>query len=117
MIHPPQHVPKGWEMKTANLLAPAQAAYLAGIIDGEGYIGFDKNKQGKSTRYNLRLAVKTTSQALAHYLADITGLGASIQDRNDKRGDRQKCYEWRIFGHQALGVLRQIRGYLVVKEE
>lgn len=97
-------------------LTEAEKGYIAGIIDGEGCI--DITTAGE--RYNLRVVIKTTSEPLAHWLIEATGLGAKLQERQDKRinargKSRQKNYEWRVFTNQALALLEAVRPHVVVK--
>lgn len=89
------------------------AAYLAGILDGEGYIGINKGGH----RYGLAVAVKTTSRELGEWIAGVTGFCRKLQIRVDKRGDRQTGWEWRVYGHQALQVLATVERYLQVKRQ
>jgi hypothetical protein len=92
------------------------AAYLAGIIDGEGYIGLNRKKVG---RYELCFAVKSTCHELPKWIHDTTGLG-TIRQHNDKRplvggGVRHPIKEWRAFGADAAKVLERIERHLMVK--
>jgi hypothetical protein len=100
-------------MVTPIQLSEATAAYLAGIIDGEGYIGLNKS----ISVYGLRVVIKTTSKKLSDWLREKTGLGDKIQLRDDKRGNRQRAYEWRVFGEQAGQLLEAIVTFLVIKQE
>jgi hypothetical protein len=92
-------------------LTDAQSGYLAGIIDGEGYIGLLKTK---ATRYLLRVTVTSTSRELVDWLQTTTALGKVVfRDLSHRR--RQNNYEWKVFGAAAGGVLRAALPYLVVK--
>jgi hypothetical protein len=97
-------------------LTDAHAAYLAGIIDGEGHIGLNRD----STRYKLGLAVKSTCKELADWIAGTTRLG-KVREFKDKRptsaGTRQVIHEWRVFTNQARSVLESVLIHLIVKRE
>jgi hypothetical protein len=95
---------------------PAQAAYVAGIIDGEGHISLSRDK----ARYRLRLAVKSTCEELATWLATVANVG-TVRVYRDKRqtkvGTRQVIHEWRVFTQQARVVLELVLPHLIVKRE
>lgn len=94
-------------------------AYLAGIIDGEGWIGL--NRKGVE-KYDLCVAFKSTCAALPSQVKQTTGLGY-IRTINDKRTDlkagrhRQELLEWRVFREDALIILLHISQRLVVKKQ
>lgn len=102
-------------MNALNTLTDTQAAYIAGIIDGESYIGLSKN----SKSFTLRVAVKTTAEALTEWLTTVTGSQAPVRFHQDRRTDyaRRPCHEWRVFGDQARQFLEAVRPYLVLKGE
>jgi len=55
------------------------AAYVAGIVDGEGYIGVARTKRTgsmRSTRYAGMLIVGNTSRRLIEELASTFGVGS-----------------------------------------
>ena len=68
-------------------LEETEKAYLAGIIDGEGYIGLQKSPTGT---YSVRLAVNTTSETLAKWIHNTTKCGKKIQERAQAKWKRQK---------------------------
>jgi hypothetical protein len=98
-------------MKT---LKPEEAAYIAGIIDGEGHIAITRDRA--RDRFQLRIQVRTTSRALSEWLSETTGCG-STREMADKRGNRMPCHEWRAFTTQALRILELIQPYIVMKCE
>jgi hypothetical protein len=97
-----------------NALKPEEAAYVAGIIDGEGHIAITRDKARNG--FQLRIQVRTTSRALSEWLSETTGCG-STREMSDKRGNRMPCHEWRVFTNQALRILELIQPYIVMKRE
>lgn len=96
------------------MLTDTAKAYIAGIIDGEGCIAITRS----GTHYNIRVVIKTTSEPLAKWLIESTGLGQRIQYRKDKRKtERLPCFEWRVFSNQALSLLAAVYPYVVVKRQ
>jgi hypothetical protein len=93
-------------------LTNAQAGYLAGIIDGEGYIGLCKSS-GKS--FALRLVVTSGCEELVNWIQAATGIGKVVQQDLEHRR-RQTSYQWRVFGSEAGLVLKLVRSHLIVKK-
>ncbi len=92
-------------------LSESQIGYLAGIIDGEGYIGIC---QTKPNRYLLRVVVTSTSEVLANWIKSTTGLG-KINHREMAHRQRQNVFEWRVFGKDAGELLSMLAPLLLVK--
>lgn len=95
----------------AKGLGAMDAAYLAGIIDGEGSIILHL-RDGKSVA--MYLSVTNSSRAMLEWIKDKTGVG-SICDQKQE-GERNKAtWFWRCSGDAAVSVIQQIRQCLVVK--
>lgn len=94
-----------------SALTDSQIGYLAGIIDGEGYIGMC---QTKPNRYLLRVVVTSTSEDLANWIKSTTGLG-KINHRKMAHRQRQDVFEWRVFGNDAGVLLSKLSPLLLVK--
>ena len=97
-------------------LSNETAAYVAGVVDGEGYIGVAKTKgtgSMRSTRYAGVLIVGNTSRPSIEELVSVHGIGSVSYRRG---GERTKgFYLWAIQSRSARDVLVRIRPYLVVK--
>lgn len=92
------------------------AAYVAGVIDGEGYIGVAKTKQTgsmRSTRYAGVLIVGNTSRRLIQELVAVFGIGSISYRRGSER--KKGFFLWAIQSRNARDVLVRVRPYLVVK--
>jgi len=92
-------------------ISQTDAAYIAGIIDGEGLIYLNRQK---GERYLLKLDVKNTSKTLLDWLRSTTGDMGSMRLLK-KRGNRQPCYEWRLTPLQAHKLLKTIRPFIRAK--
>lgn len=90
-------------------------AYLAGLIDGEGTITLSRHHRGQSPQP--RLAIANNSLALLEWVRGKTGCGGII--RRQPRGERHNVsYVWQAcLAGAVLGVLREVRPYLVLKKE
>jgi len=74
-----------------------EAAYLAGIIDGEGYIG------------HRCVQVELTDQDIALKVAELMG-SPSVGTR--QRGAYKRTWRAEVYGERALAVLATVLPYL-----
>jgi hypothetical protein len=100
-----------------NDLSPTQAAYFAGIIDGEGCISIRKsecNKFERSPRYAARITVGNTSRHLIEQIFLLFGGSVAYRFGTTKK---RPCWLWSLQSRKAREVIRVVRPYLVVKVE
>lgn len=93
------------------------AAYIAGIIDGEGAIFISKGKPQKqciSPAYVACVRVGNTDKRLIDFLLQVTGVGA-IHERKMPNDRWKTCWMWAVTGPRAGAVLREIRPLLLLK--
>jgi hypothetical protein len=93
-------------------MSVAEAAYLAGLIDGEGSIvAAKRNNQGRTT---YRLQVANTYLPILEWCVQTTGVGTIVKrkSRNAKHKDSMwwQCYSW-----NAYDVLKQTLPYMLLK--
>ncbi len=94
------------------------AAYMAGIIDGEGCITISKSintrlLHGESV-YQGMVSVTNTDRRMLEHLIKITGVGSIYTERVS--GTRKKTpYRWQCRSQNALFVLRAAYPHLVTK--
>lgn len=101
----------------ARQMSPTEAAYLAGLVDGEGHVAI-YGGYGKTDRhaYRVRLEVTNTAVPLLEWCVTATGVGKLI--RQGEPGPKQKqVYSWPIGAENAYAVLQQVRPYLVIKAD
>ena len=92
-------------------------AYIAGIVDGEGYIGITADgKKFKHGRQNLRLrvTVTNTNEWLCQYLRFAMGGGVIILKQTSPK--QRTCWQWQISYWRAADFLRLILPYLHLKK-
>jgi hypothetical protein len=88
-------------------------AYVAGIIDGEGWIGFHTRENG-----TLRVAIRVKMTNMDVPMALHAQYGGSIQHYKQARERNRKAqHEWIIIQDQACLVLIDIFQYLIVKRK
>lgn len=89
-------------------LSPTEAAYLAGIIDGEGSISMDFR------RNTYRLSIGNTDKALLNWIYDR--LGGAIRLKEKKEG-RKPMYYWVCNQmYIVFSILSAVEPYLIVKK-
>lgn len=102
----------------AKQLSPTDAAYLAGIIDGEGSIvrlrRYEPGSLRGVSRHTWRLVVVNTDQDLIEWCRAATGCG-SIADKPRIRERHKPCWTWQCYAWNALVVLKQVRPYMKIK--
>lgn len=71
-------------------LTETEKAYLAGFIDGEGYIGLT-NAGSKNVSKRIRLSITNTNGVVLRYIKDLIGFGSfysqhpvGYQNKNNK---------------------------------
>lgn len=90
-------------------------AYLAGIVDGEGYIGISADHRKRNPDrpcWRLRVAVTNTNEWLMQHLKFSIG-GGVIALKNSK--NTTPCYQWEIRHGKASEFLKLILPYLRLK--
>jgi len=90
-------------------------AYLAGIVDGEGYIGISADHRKRNPDrpcWRLKVAVTNTNEWLMQYLKFSVGGGIIVL----KRKNPKPCYQWEIRYGKAADFLKLILPYLRLKK-
>lgn len=101
-------------MQMDNLLK----AYLAGIIDGEGYIGIGKanKKEQKSPYYRERVSVGISSKVIVDIFYEYFGGSISYRDRiQSKFNSNQPYWVWEITDKKAAEFCHFFAPSLIVK--
>ena len=100
-------------------MLPTEAAYLAGLIDGEGTISLRKVPQPKCKRgWNWRptLQVANTDEAMLHRISEITERGWEWC-YHYYQGRKLRAGIWRTTGaNDILCILSEVLPYLVTKK-
>lgn len=104
--------------KQLKPLSDVQAAYLAGIIDGEGCITITKQSNAKAGRlgycYRPVVHVANTHSGVLVLLQKQTGLGRA-RKFDDARPNRKERWQWMIWSQQAAQIIRRVLPYLIIK--
>lgn len=98
----------------ANELLPTDAAYLAGLVDGEGSFTVYLRKNGTAIT---RLSITNCDLPLLEWCKNITGIG-SVQTRIHQHPEKWKTsYAWVVSTGSAGSVIVQIKSFLKVKKQ
>ena len=97
------------EYKKVKDLSPAQAAYLAGLIDGEGTVTL--SRRNKNKHRGLVVTISNTEMILLKHVQTVTGVG-KITNKRIAQPSHTPSYTYQVTNRQALGLLEQITPYL-----
>jgi len=97
--------------KSKQLTIP-QAAYLAGVIDGEGSIML----YGRRDSVAMRVAIANTNQKLLEWCAITTGVGNIVITKRDNPKHKTSA-NWIANSQAAASVLEQVLPFLTIKKE
>ena len=108
-----------------RVMTPTERSYVAGIIDGEGYIEYVQRQRTRHDRqgspvhnvWNIRLEVPQVDGRLIDYLMKTTGEGARDMKHYKDKTNWQDQHRWRVSYRGVYRVLKQVHKYLIVKKE
>ena len=107
-----RHKPPKTKYRTFMFMKQATLGYLAGIIDGEGYIAIEN----RPSIGNIRIVVTSTHEILAQKLVGFAQAGHYASSKRKKEGRRISSWQWFCFGQAAIQTLRKIRSHLIIKQ-
>ena len=90
-------------------LTPIDAAYIAGLIDGEGTITLTREHARENKR--IVVSISNTEIALLQFVLDSVGAG-KITNKRTYSDKHTPSYAYKITNRQALTLLEQIAQYL-----
>lgn len=102
-------------------MTDAQAGYLAGMLDGEGWIALgsqrDTRRSSGDNRYHyVMIGVTNTHKPLLDWIQEVTNRGRVHEGSRDHRLGRKPRWMWTCRGWSAADVLRAVRPYLLEKK-
>ena len=92
-----------------HVLSPETAAYLAGLVDGEGTITLSSLHRGERRR--LVVSISNTDRGFLEFVRDAVGAGL-ITAKRCYSERLSPSYAYKITGRQALDLLVQIAASL-----
>ncbi|HEY4498775.1 MAG TPA: LAGLIDADG family homing endonuclease [Candidatus Paceibacterota bacterium] len=97
------------DYKKVRELKKEEAAYLAGIIDGEGTVTL--TRRNRNDQRQLAVTVSSTDRHLLEYVLQIVGVG-KITNKRMNRSNHSPAYTYQLSNRQALSLLKQIAPFL-----
>lgn len=89
-----------------------QAAYIAGIIDGEGSISLVK--QSRNQYHSPLISIASADLELLQWVQNATGFGTIIKKKNYNPDKHKDSYAINIRYNQAISLLKEIVEFLVI---
>ena len=106
-------------METRRKQTPQQVAYLAGLIDADGYIGITKSKplpgNTKNPQYSLTVNVTNTSREMMDWLEEHFDGTVYSRKMPDNKNWKQ-CYNFIATHQRGKRLLELVKDYLVIKK-
>ena len=96
--------------KTIRSLDSCDAAYIAGLIDGEGTITLSREHRDENRR--LVVSISSTERVLLEFVAARCGCG-KITNKRALSSRHAPSFAYRITSQQALDLLRQVQPFLI----
>lgn len=99
-------------------LTETDLAYIAGIFDGEGCIGYYRTSKTGTPYYHALVNITMTEGMLVNKLPELFGFGKVSIHKAKPDQNRRTAYQWQV-GHkkQVQKFLESIRPYLVGKAD
>lgn len=92
-----------------NTLTPTDAAYLAGLIDGEGTITLTRKHLNENRQ--LAVTISNTERNLLEFTLDVVGAG-KITGKRTTSTKHTPSYTYAVYNRQALALLKQVQPFL-----
>jgi hypothetical protein len=95
-------------------LPKEKLGWVAGIVDGEGYVGLGKHGE---RWVNPRVSVASATRCMQEELVALVGVG-TIGFRPNKKKKQRDCFVWQLHTAQEVGgFLSAVGNLLVVKRD
>lgn len=96
-----------------KILKPEDAAYIAGLVDGEGSIaGHKQMRRGGRPSYRLSVSIVNTDEAVIKWIGEVTGLGCISETHSERH---RSVWRWCVCQHDGVKFLNIIRPFLRIK--
>jgi hypothetical protein len=97
------------------MTTPTVLAYLAGMIDGDGYITINRSVRGGRVYHGPQVGIAGTRREPHDLAASIWG--GSVRAHVPRNVRHRPQFQWTRQGESAVAVIRAIQPYLLVKAE
>ena len=93
-----------------NSLTETTAAYVAGLIDGEGTVTLVRKHKDENRQ--LCVSISSTEISMLEYVKSSTAVG-KITNKRTSQSHHSPSFAYAVYNRQALELLRQILPYLI----
>lgn len=115
------YLPKPDVVQPIKRLSVADAAYIAGLVDGEGYVAITANRTGQSDKSSSRgisfrgiISVRMCTRGALDFAAQATGY-AKVKFCRSRQENHKDCWQWNVWSREAAELARKILPFLRVK--
>jgi hypothetical protein len=95
------------------MLSDVEAAYIAGLFDGEGSISLVRHRRNRWP--SPQVAIASNDREVLEWLR--TRLGGSISTKTPRQPTHSISHDWRLTDRRALTFLQDIRPYLLIQRK
>ncbi len=95
------------------MVGDVEAAYTAGIVDGEGSISLTRSKKNRWP--SPQVAVASNDKELLLWLRER--YGGSIVTKQPRQPTHSISFDWKLTDRSALRFLQLIRPYLIIQRK
>jgi hypothetical protein len=95
--------------KSTNQLNLTDAAYIAGLIDGEGTVTLSRKHRNENRQ--LAVSISNTERNLLEFVLSVVGAG-KITSKKTVQTHHRPSFTYVIYNRQALSLLEQIQPHL-----
>lgn len=104
-----------WADRTGNVIAPTTLAYLAGMIDGDGFITITASVRAGKEYFGPQVGIAGTRREPHDLAASLWG--GKVSRYEPKNPTHRAQFQWQRVGNSAVAVLEAIFPYLLIKQE
>lgn len=95
--------------RSTRQLSSSEAAYIAGLIDGEGTVALSRKHAADNRQ--LCISISNTERALLDYVLNVAGTG-KITTKRVTHSKHTPSFTYAVYNRQALSLLNQVTPYL-----
>jgi hypothetical protein len=103
------------DLKQCNELSVADAAYIAGLVDGDGCLTASVGKSRNSIVVNYKLIVSMCDESVIEWLREITNVGSITGQNRINQPNWKHLHRYECSGQQLNSILEKILPYLKLK--
>ncbi|XWK89872.1 MAG: hypothetical protein U7127_07325 [Phormidium sp.] len=104
------------DLKQCNNLSVADAAYIAGLIDGDGCLTASVGKSRNSVVVNYKLIVSMCDELTIKWLQEITSVGTITRTSRINQPKWKDLHRFECSGQQLNSMLEEVIPYLKLKK-